>query len=166
MEIFSSMKYFAGTVAVPNTFPELATIEFIARATLTGGGQMDEVLKITERKPQWTIVRIVSVRDVVGVFTTTETNPDQIRRQWLVRDHWRTGEAQIRALPGAETGIAYISEQASVVVTFEFALNAAECAECYPPVMYSYSSCCIPPCRSLDHPQRQLAPRDCRGVCC
>jgi hypothetical protein len=149
MEIFSSLRYFAGTVAVPNTFPELATIEFQAKATLSGGGKLADVVTITERKPQWTIVRTVLVRDVVGVFTTTETKPEEIRRQWLVSTNWKTSEASIRKIARPETGIVYVEEQATVIMTSETALPAHECVECSPPVMYSYSGCCIPSCRPL-----------------
>jgi len=146
MEIFSSVKYFAGTVAIPNAFPELATIQVHKRLGLAGGGKLDDVLQITQRKPQWTIIRTVSVRDVAGVFATTETDPDEIRRKWLDSRNWVTSQQAILKIAGPKTGIAYVSEHASVIITVEFGMSAAEGADYCPAVHYSFSNCCIPSC--------------------
>ena len=144
MEIFSSLKYLVGTIAIPNAFPELATIQSHAQARLIGGGALDNVLQIIERKPQWTIVRTVSVRDVIAVFTTTETNPGEIRRDWLNAKNWITGKRSIRDIKGTQTGIAYVSDRARVIMNIEFGMTAADSAEYYPPVFPTVSSPGIP----------------------
>jgi hypothetical protein len=140
-----------GTIAIPSTFPELATIQSHVQARMVGGGALDNVLQIIERRPQWTIVRTVSVRDVVAVFTTTETNPDKTRREWLDAKNWITGKRSIRAIKGPQTGIAYVYERARVIMNIEFGMTAADSIEYYPPVFPASSpgipvSGCLPCC--------------------
>lgn len=154
MEIFSSLKYLVGTVALPNRFPELGIIQSHAQVKMNGGGDLENVVQIVEKHPQSTIVRTVSVRDLIAVFTTVESDPERIRREWLNAKNWTTGEQAILAIRSPLSGIAYVSESAPVVMTIEFAMPASDSAEYDAPTRY------IPTARL------QMCPCQCRDPEC
>jgi hypothetical protein len=114
---FSAAKYLAGTVAIPATFPDLAKLK-----------RVDTNLEIIDHRPNWSLTRIVPLADVVLVYVPEELDPDLIRRTWKLPAGWY--------LPGDFTdnslGIAYVRENAIVLMQAEFGMNAAESAEYCP----------------------------------
>jgi hypothetical protein len=141
METFSTVKYLVGTLPIPNTFPDLAIVQSHPQVKLNGGGDLESVLQITEKKPHWTIVRTVSLRDVIAVFTTAESNPEKMRSEWLDARNWATGD-RISAISSPQAGIAYVSEMAPVIMTVEFGATAADSVEYVPPTGLAMACCC------------------------
>ena len=124
----------ASTVPVPATFPELGLISIVESGTgHNGTAKIVNVEHIIS--PRLKISRSFFMEDVTAVFLPENTNDvDFNRGDWLL-------ESDVRHADG-KSGIAYVREDARVLMQVEVGMTAAESAEYYPP---------LPGDRSVDH---------------
>jgi hypothetical protein len=128
----------AGTVPVPSPFPEVGRLVLVPGGLAygeTGGPPVQEDLVVIEhlQSNRLLIRRSVLLRDVAAVvFVPVDKD-----------DHWFFGpevgkELEARSNSNRDdllTGIAYVREQAPVLMQVEVGMTAAESAEYYPPVV-------------------------------
>ena len=112
MGTFSAMKYLGGTIAIPDTFPDLAAATYYDAIELRDNEALNRVVQIVESKPHSRVTRFVSLRDVVAVFATQETDPRKIRAAWLDPDNWSTDAKAIKRNVKGINGIVYVAEPA------------------------------------------------------
>jgi hypothetical protein len=128
----------AGTVALPSPFPELGKISLQAGGVVYQGGQGEspkEDLVVIEhvQSNRVTLTRRVFLRDVMAVaFAPIDESTN----------NWFFGPEIARELrarssdnkPELMEGIAYVREDAPVLMEVEVSMTAAESADFYPPV--------------------------------
>jgi len=124
----------ASTVPVPATFPELGLISIAESGTGHNGTakimNVDHVIS-----PRLKIARSFFIEDVSAVFLPENTNDvDFNRGTWLLESEVSNADGKL--------GIAYVREDARVLMQVEVGMTAAESAEYYPP---------LPGDRSVDH---------------
>ena len=124
----------ASTVPVPATFPELGLVTIADSGTGHNGTakivNVDHVIS-----PRLKIARSFFLQDVSAIFVPENTNDvDFNRGTWLLGSD--VGKAD------GKMAIAYVREDARVLMQVEVGMTAAESAEYYPP---------LPGDRSVDH---------------
>lgn len=115
--------HLAGTVSVPQTFPELGRLSIVSHpsngangnANGNGSGRRDLLVVEHEMSPKLTVTRTFFVGDVAAIFLPAD--PDRVQFTegvWLVSDEilsdWRASMADC---PAGPLGIAYVREQAA-----------------------------------------------------
>lgn len=144
---FRSMSL-AGTVAVPQTFPELGRISIVLKSSRRPSGVKDagrDLLVVEhELSPKLTISRTFFLEEVAAVFVPTDpAKVDFEDGTWLVADEVGDGWPSPTNGSSKKTlGIAYVREDAATFMQVEVGMTAAESAEYYPP---------LPGDRSVDH---------------
>lgn len=127
----------AGTVAVPQKMPQLARLAVEEGNGFLPAAQSPMMLVAEHRvSPKLTITRNVHLQDVTAVFV-----PDDARDFDLERGTWLLGDeiagfidTLSRSRPEPPLGIAYVREQAPVLMQVVVGMTAAESAEYYPPL--------------------------------
>jgi hypothetical protein len=140
--------YLAGTVAVPQTFPEVGRLSIEPKPPEPRPGEVnvgrDLLVVEHEISPKLVISRTFFLSDVAAVFL-----PHDARRVNLDDGTWLVGgdvaafwHAVKNNSPAGRLGIAYVREQAATLMQVEVGMTAAESMEYYPP---------LPNDRSVDH---------------
>ena len=136
----------AGTVSVPQRFPQLAMISFAMNEADSSELDVDFTYLAVDHliNAKLRIRRSFRTSDVSAVFLPW--NCDSVDLQ---NGEWFLGAEIIKALPtvldnrgGTARGIAYVPEQAATLMQVEVGMTAAESVDYYPP---------LPDDRSLDH---------------
>jgi hypothetical protein len=136
----------AGTVSVPQKFPQLAMISFSVNETDTGEFDVDFTYLAVDHviNAKLRIRRSFRTSDVSAIFLPW--NCDCVDLQ---NGEWFLGPEITKALPtvlenrgGIARGIAYVPEQAATLMQVEVGMTAAESVDYYPP---------LPDDRSVDH---------------
>jgi hypothetical protein len=136
----------AGTVSVPQKFPQLGRISFLMSLTAAGETALrleylvvDHVINAKLR-----ILRSFRTSDVSAVFLPRNSGDVDFEN-----GEWFLGGEIAEALPaalgncgGTARGIAYVPEQAATLMQVEVGMTAAESVDYYPP---------LPDDRSVDH---------------
>jgi hypothetical protein len=135
----------AGTVAVPQTFPQLARLSIVANSPKRRSpeGQAGRYLLLVEHEisPKLTITRTFFLDQVAAVFIPADpTKVDFEDGKWFVGDD--LAAAARGKTSGTALGIAYVRENAATLMQVEVGMTAAESAEYYPP---------LPHDRTVDH---------------
>jgi hypothetical protein len=135
----------AGTVPLPPTLPEPGTIE------LANAPDVDsQIVCITQRDTSVrNIRRFVRLEDICAVATTGEDG----QVDWTDLKSMLTGDALVSSLRNGKShllGVAFVKEQAQVLVQVEMSMAACESAAApragfmHPTLIPSHNPCCIP----------------------
>lgn len=135
----------AGTVAVPQTFPQLARLSIVAKSPKrrSPDGRVGRYLLIVEHEvsPKLTITRTFFLDQVAAVFIPADpADVDFEDGRWFMADD--LAAAARSKSSGKALGIAYVREHAATLMQVEVGMTAAESAEYYPP---------LPHDRTVDH---------------
>jgi hypothetical protein len=164
--------HLAGTVALPSPYPEVGYLFLVSgglhyQSAKSKLPSLDLVAIEHCQSNRVTITRYVALHDVMAVLLSGCPNPDSDR-------DWYFGPEIAPQLEARSTvdashlcvGIAYVREQAPILMKVEVGLTAAESAEYYPPVVgersdvhYHFANPAAPKDCSHDS-----GPRDCRGL--
>lgn len=127
----------AGTVAVPQKMPQLARL-FVEQNQWPVAQSAPSAMLVAEHRvsPKLTITRNFHLQDVAAVFVPDDPgNVDFERGTWLLSDEIAPFVAMMSHNGRREPlGIAYVREQAQVLMHVEVGMTAAESAEYYPPL--------------------------------
>lgn len=138
----------AGTVAIPQTFPQLGRLSIVPNSSRGRPGETEvgrDLLVVEhEISPKLTISRTFFLDDVAAVFVPSDpAKVDFEDGTWLMAGDMAAGwPADKRSPPAATRGIAYVREYAATLMQVEVGMTAAESAEYYPP---------LPNDRTVDH---------------
>lgn len=136
----------AGTVSVPQKFPQLALIAFSVNETDAGEFDIDLKYLTVDHviNAKLRIRRSFRTSDVSAIFLPWSSETIDLQD-----GEWYLGGEIVKALPtalenrgGIARGIAYVPEQASTLMQVEVGMTAAESVDYYPP---------LPDDRSVDH---------------
>lgn len=136
----------AGTVSVPQKFPQLAMISFVMSVTEAGEAEVSLEYLVVDHviNAKLRIRRSFRASDVSAVFLPH--NNDGVDLQ---NGEWFLGGEIADSLPaalgnrgGTARGIAYVPELAATLMQVEVGMTAAESVDYYPP---------LPDDRSVDH---------------
>ncbi len=136
----------AGTVSVPQRFPQLAMISFLTNATDAGEADVNLECLVVDHviNAKLRIRRSFRISDVSAVFLPQSNDCVDLQN-----GEWFLGGEITKGLPtalgnrgGTARGIAYVTEQAATLMQVEVGMTAAESVDYYPP---------LPDDRSVDH---------------
>lgn len=140
--------HLAGTVAVPQTFPELGRLSLQPRNPdpTPGEPNIDRDLLVVEHRlsPKLTITRTFFLDDVAAVFIPGSISQVHLDDgTWLVAKDIGVNWRQLAPNSSAGLfGIAYVRESAATLMQVDVGMTAAESVEYYPPLSHD---------RSVDH---------------
>jgi hypothetical protein len=134
--------HLAGTVVLPSPFPEVGRLFLVPgglKYPLANEGHPLDLLAIEHcQSNRVTITRYVALRDVSAVLFAVSITPTRHSEEgWffgpeiLCQLEARSNDNE----PGLCMGIAYVRENAAVLMRVEVGMTAAESAEYYPPVV-------------------------------
>ena len=113
----------AGTTSLPQPFPEVAELRI-----LCGSGKSQYLEVKILRAPYDSLRYTVHVDDVRAIcYSKDKKPPTRIERDNLV-----IGEGVARAVKDGDVGIVFVRDNASVLVTHEWAITAQEVPDCTP----------------------------------
>lgn len=140
--------HLAGTVAVPQTFPDLGRLSIAPKpphlSPDTPHPGRDLLVVEHEISPKLSITRTFFLDEVAAVFVPDD--PAAVRfaeGAWLVDGEILPGWTELRRNAASGLlGIAYVREQAATLMQVQVGMTAGESVEYYPP---------LPHDRSIDH---------------
>ncbi|MGE5192437.1 MAG: hypothetical protein ACM3U2_08025 [Deltaproteobacteria bacterium] len=132
--------HLAGTVSIPNPFPEPGWISLDALTSSKGRKRADEDVVRVEHvhSNRLVISRRVRIDDVQVMHLADDPkNPRELRDRWCVGRSglsiWLDGLRKSRPRP--LLGTVFVRETTPVLMQVEVSMTAAEAAEYYPPVI-------------------------------
>ena len=148
--------HLAGTISIPNPFPEPGWISLDALSSSKGRKRADEdVVRIEHvHSNRLVISRRVRIDDIQVMHLADDSkNPEELRDRWCVGRSglslWLDGLRKNRPRP--LVGTVFVRETTPVLMQVEVSMTAAESAEYYPPVVrersdahYAFSEAGLP----------------------
>jgi hypothetical protein len=111
----------AGSIGLPQPYPEVGSLSLVKNDQ----GVVTHVV-VTSIRPPYRVVRYIVARADVRAVYLAETPPTR-----LVESPFKIGEQIDPAIGDGTTGIAFVQENASVLVRHEMAVTAQEIPEHY-----------------------------------